>query len=241
MEANKKKTIGIIGGMGPMATVDLFSKIVKMTDANRDAEHIHIIIDNRPDIPDRTKALLCGGESPVPMLVESGRMLAASGADFLIIPCNTSHAFYDELTKQIPIPIINMIEATAEHLTELGIRRAGLFATSGTVSTGVYSRIFGERGIDLVLPNDDEQAAVMSLIYDGVKASRTDFDASCVQRIIDNMKERCVDTIVLGCTELPIGVELYSLKGNFADPSLILARAAIKKAGYRCVSEKEEI
>lgn len=240
MKTNIKKTIGIIGGMGPMATVNLFYNIVKLTDASCDMEHIRVLIDNRPDIPDRTKALLKGGESPVPMIVESGRNLAVAGADFIIIPCNTSHAFYHEIASQIPLPILHMIEETANELVNCGIHRAGLIATSGTIATGVYHRIFEERGIELVVPSNTEQHAIMSLIYDGVKASNINFDISRIKKVIHNMLQKSAEVIILGCTELPLAVQFYGIEGNFIDPGLILAKAAIRKAGYCCVLDKKE-
>ncbi len=234
MIVRPKKTIGIIGGMGPMATVDIFHKIVQMTDARCDSDHIHILIDNRPDIPDRTIALLEGGKSPVPKIVESGCGLVAAGADFLIIPCNTSHAFYQEIAAQIPVPILHMIEETANGLVAMGVHRVGLFATRGTIATGVYHRTFESKGIELVLPSEDGQDAITSMIYDGIKASNTTFDASRVQRVVWSMEKMSAETIVLGCTELPLGVQLYGLKGHFIDPGVFLAKAAIREAGYCC-------
>ncbi len=241
MRKNEKKTVGIIGGMGPMATVDLFHNIVRFTDASCDAEHIRVLIDNRPAIPDRTKALLEGGDSPVPMIVESGKILADAGADFLLIPCNTSHAFYTELAEKIPIPILHMIEETADELIAHGIHRVGLFATSGTLKTGVYNRTLEERGIELLMPSEAEQDAIMSLIYDGVKASDYNFDVSLVQKAVDNMEQRNAEAVILGCTELPLGVKMYGIKGNFIDPGLILAKKAIKEAGYQCLPDKEDM
>ena len=106
----EKKTIGIIGGMGPLATADLFTRIINLTDAQKDAEHIHILIDNNPHIPDRTSAILHGTESPLPYLIESANRLKSAGADFLIIPCITSHGFYDELVKNGPVITYSHLE-----------------------------------------------------------------------------------------------------------------------------------
>ena len=113
-----KKTIGIIGGMGPLATADLFTKIINLTKASKDSDHIHILIDNNPKIPDRTSAILYGTESPLPYLIESANRLVSAGADFLIIPCITSHGFYDELSDNVSIPILNIAEETAKYLVK---------------------------------------------------------------------------------------------------------------------------
>ena len=110
-----KKTIGIIGGMGPMATSDLFGKLISFTDAKCDAEHAHIIIDNYPQIPDRTSAILKGTESPLPYLIESAHRLHEAGADFIIIPCITSHHFIQELEARTGFEFLNIVEETAKY------------------------------------------------------------------------------------------------------------------------------
>ena len=107
------KTIGIIGGMGPMATVDLMQKIIQATDAHEDQEHIHILVDNNTDIPDRTAAILGQGPSPLPELLKSAERLTTQGADFLIMGCNTAHYFLPLMLPELKIPVISMIEATA--------------------------------------------------------------------------------------------------------------------------------
>ena len=96
-----KKTIGIIGGMGPLATVELFRQLVVMTKAENDREHIHILIDNFPQVPDRTEAILEGSDRPVALIVEAGRRLIAAGAELLLIPCNTSHYYYEKIADEL--------------------------------------------------------------------------------------------------------------------------------------------
>ena len=124
-----KKTIGIVGGMGPLATSDLFRKIVEITDAASDQEHVRVCIDNNTEIPDRTAAILKGGEDPVPEMVKSAVRLQGMGADVLIMPCNTAHYFYDRLTPFVDTPFLNMIEETAKEIKRRGIKKAGLLAT----------------------------------------------------------------------------------------------------------------
>ena len=231
----KKKTIGIIGGMGPLATADLFTKIIKSTKAPSDAAHIHIIVDNDPSIPDRTECLLRGGESPVPHIIRSARLLQNAGADLLVMPCNAAHCFLGELAKEIEIPVLDMVGLTAEYLLSSGVKRAALFAVDGTVRSGVYSRACGERGIELMLPGEALQKEVMNVIYKGVKAGEQHYGITALQNGIDEFTSQGAQVIILGCTELPPAVELYGLKGSFADPTLILARAAVELAGYEPV------
>ncbi len=228
-----KQAIGIIGGMGPMATLDLFGKLIANTDAAGDAEHIRIYIDCHTGIPDRTQAILHGGESPVPYIAESARKLADMGADFLLVPCNTSHYFYDEIVAASPVPVLHMIRETAVALAAEGVSRVGLLATDGTLQSGIYQRELEAHGIETVCPLAEEQQDVMRLIYDGVKADAPQFDTTVIAAMIARMKSAGAERLVLGCTELPLGFERYGLPcDNTVDPSVIVARAAIRRAGY---------
>lgn len=220
-----KKTIGIIGGMGPLATVDLFGKIVKNTPAKKDQDHIRVVIDNNTDIPDRTAALLEGGADPAPQMIKSVERLVAGGADVLIMPCNTAHGFLERVREASPVPVLNMIQLTCQALKKRGITRAGLLATTGTIRTGIYPKYFD--GVELLLPEEGEQAAVMDMIYGGVKAGVMDYDASAVQKTAEHLLERGAQTIILGCTELPLAMELYALDFPSTDPTLELALGAI--------------
>ena len=155
----ENKTIGIIGGMGPLATADLYRKIVMSTDAACDQEHIHTLIDSNTNIPDRTAALLCGAESPVEEMVKSARLLEKAGAGLLIMPCNTAHNSHSEVQDAVSIPVLHMIKLTVQALKRQGVSRAGLLATDGTVQTRIYQRCFENSGIELITPDNEGQAA----------------------------------------------------------------------------------
>lgn len=223
-----KKTVGIIGGMGPMATADLFKKIIMNTPASKDQEHLHVLIDNNTNIPDRTAALLEGAESPLPQLKESADRLANAGAEFLIMPCNTAHGFYEPLSAYAKIPVLNMIDLTMKALKKDGISCAALFATTGTIRTGIYQKYAGD--IELLLPDEEEQDALMDMIYGGVKAGKTDFDASKVQKAAERLQKAGAQAIILGCTELPLAYEQYGLDFANVDPTLVLAKGAVAYA-----------
>ena len=228
-----KRAIGIVGGMGPKATQDLFGKILDATDAQCDAEHIRIHIDCHTGVPDRTEAILFGGESPVPHIVESAEKLSAIGAQLLLIPCNTSHYFYDEITALSPVPILHMIRETAMALKQEGVARVGLLATDGTVQAGVYQKELEKAGIQTICPDADGQREVMSLIYDGVKAGAAQFDTCVIEQELARMREAGAERIILGCTELPIAFVNYHIVANdTVDPTDILAKAAVIAAGY---------
>lgn len=227
----EKKIVGVIGGMGPLATVDLYRKIVEHTLADCDQAHVRTIIDSNTNIPDRTAALLSGGESPVRELQSSARLLEQAGAQVLVMPCHTAHCFYDEVQAAVHVPVLNMIELTVQELKRRGVARAGLLATDGAVQSGIYQRHFEDSGIELLLPDPDGQAALMDMIYSGVKAGRSDYDTQAVRTALDSLIDAGAQTLILGCTELPPAFEMYGLDYPNLDPTLTLALAAITASG----------
>lgn len=228
-----KKIIGIIGGMGPLATADLFEKIIRATDAARDQDFPHVIVDCNTDIPDRTAAILMDGEDPVPQLVRSASTLAAAGADVLIMPCNTAHWFYDDLCLRTHLPVLHMLRLTADHLERTGVNAVGLLATDGTIQTGIYENLLSGRGIRVIKPDAPGQRRVMSAIYDGVKAGNLGaIDVAALRCTLDAMIAQGAECFVLGCTELPIVFAQCELPYPVADPTQILAEAAVSFAGY---------
>lgn len=231
-----KKTIGMIGGMGPMATVDLFKKIVLATDAREDQEHAHILIDNNTNIPDRTACIMGKGPSPVPELTKSAQRLEAAGADFLIVGCNTAHYFLPQVAPHIHIPFISMVDATAQYCKEKGYKKVGLLASAGTCKTGLYQKALEKAGVAVMQPNAEQEPFVHGMIYEGVKATNYDYDASGTQRVIDEMAAAGAEAFVMGCTEVPVGVEMFHIKGNFIDATEVLAEKAVAEAGYKVIS-----
>lgn len=230
-----KKSIGILGGMGPMATVDLFKKVVANTLAGSDREHIRIYIDNNAQIPDRTAAILDGGEDPVPAMLESLRKLEGCGADCVIVPCNTAHYFVPRLQAQTETPILNMIEETAKACaTELPGKVAGLLGTTGTLKTGLYNHALRGADVDYILPDEGCQQALMRVIYDGVKADADpESYRADMEFVLKTMSAQGAQYFILACTELPLAFEALRLPQTAVDPTLVLARAAIRFCGYQ--------
>lgn len=229
-----KKTIGILGGMGPAATADLFGKIVAMTKADRDADHIRIFIDNDPAIPDRTAAILSGGEDPTPEMSDALRHLVECGADCVIMPCNTAHHFLPQLRAQTDVPILDMTQIAARRCAELYPgKRAAVLATTGTLSVGIYDAAMEKAGVPYLLPDENERQVLMHLVYDVVKASRPMQPGKETWRaLLDGLRRRGAEVFILGCTELPILAEELAVPGPFLDPTAELARAAILFCGY---------
>lgn len=226
------KKLGILGGMGPLATSDLFRKIVENTAAKSDGEHIHIIIDNNTSIPDRTAAILQLGADPLPQMKASLERLTAAGAEVVIMGCNTAHYFYDALGEGCKVERLNMLYETMSYLKAHGIKKAGLLASSGTVQSGIYAKAAEKYGIELLFPEGKAQEAVMGLIYDGVKAGKANYDTADFLSVVKVLQTDGAETMILGCTELPLAMEMYALDFPAADPTLILAQAAIRKCGY---------
>ena len=148
------KIIGILGGMGPEATRDLFDKIIRETPANRDQEHLRILIDNNPKIPDRTAAIIGDGENPVPAMAAGAKLLARAGADFIIIPCISAHFFLDALQNELDIPILSAFDAVSEHIVSQhpDVDTVGLIATTGTVQGRRFQQVLSNSGIQSRIP-----------------------------------------------------------------------------------------
>ncbi len=227
----KKPVIGILGGMGPLATADLFRKLTEHTASACDQEHPRVVIDSNTAIPDRTAALLHGGADPVPEMVKSARLLESAGAQVLIMPCNTAHCFHDAVAASVGVPLLHMIALTRDALARRGVRTAGLLATDGTVRTGIYQKTFDGSGVALLTPPPDDQAAVMDIIYNGVKAGDAGHDVTAFRRACEGLLARGAQTLILGCTELPPAFALYHLEYPAADPTLELALGALRFVG----------
>lgn len=229
-----KKTIGMIGGMGPLATADLFRKIVLMTDAGCDNDHIRIFVDNNTNIPDRTAAILRGGKDPLQDMTDSIRALERCGADCLVMPCNTAHYFLPRLKERTDLPFLSMLEVTAKACAaRYPGKTAAILGTRGTLQTGIYADALRAEHVPYVLPDEIQKDALMDAIY-GVKGG-VDLETvrAPIEALISEMQARGADYFILGCTELPIVAQELKLKAGFIDPTSELARAAIEFCGYK--------
>ncbi len=224
-----RKVIGIIGGMGPMATADLFTKIIQSTVAKTDQEHLHVLIDNNTDIPDRTACILEGSDAPLGPMVESARRLVDQGADLLIIPCNTAHFFHPGLQAAVDVPVLNMPEISAQYCAEKGYSCVALLSTAGTVRAQIYEPYFEKLDIRLLHPSRVGIDNLMYLIYDEIKAGRTPHPERLYPEIMA-LEEQGAQAFLLACTELPLAFHDGG-RIPFIDPTLLLARAAVIEAG----------
>lgn len=227
------KTIGILGGMGPMATCDLMKKIIDHTDAVCDQDHLRICADSNTNIPDRTAAILKQGKDPRPEMIKSAVRLQSMGADVLIVSCNTAHYFLGDVEKCVDIPVLHMPRETAKELRKQGVRTAALLATDGTVQCGLYDQELKAQGIVCVHPNIEEQQMIMSLIYDYVKAGKSYPYPEKIRAMQERLAKQGVERLILGCTELPIAFTQWDTIILTIDPTDVLAQAAIRYTGNR--------
>ncbi len=221
------KILGVIGGLGPMATAYFLRLLTEMTDAATDQEHIEILLHSRPSIPDRTRFILgLSGDSPLPDFLSIGRRLISQGAQVVAIPCVTAHYFQSGLEEELGVPVLNAVEETARCLSDAGVSRAGLLATDGTVAAGLFTGALNERGIDLLLPGAESQRMVMSLIYDDIKAGRP-ARMELLNRVSAELERGGAQAVILGCTELSVIKRDNRLGPEYIDALDALARRAV--------------
>ena len=230
------KRLGVIGGLGPIATAYFYELIIKMTDARLDQEHIEMLIYSKPSISDRTDYILGKSpDNPVNPMVDVGRKLVNMGADHIAIPCITAHYFHDTLSEEIKAPVIHAIMETAHYLKSQGIRKAGIMATEGTVYSGIFQHELRECGISSILPSDESQAAVSEIIYKNIKANEP-VDYEKFERVSHQLRQDGAEVIILGCTELSLIKRDFKLGPGYIDAmevlamrSIILSEAKLKK------------
>lgn len=234
------KKPGIIGGLGPMATVYLMQLIVEMTDAKEDQDHIEILLHSKPAIPDRTQFLVGKStENPIKEIVEVGIGLKNNGADFIAIPCITAHSFWDVLHEKIGCPMINAVDETVEYLKKKDYKKVGIMATDGTVKCSIFQDSLTKYGMEYVLPEAESQELVMDLIYKDIKAGKkVNFDYFLA--ISDELKKQGAEVIILGCTELSLIKRDYDLPAGYIDVLDILAWKIVSLCA-KCKEEYNEL
>ena len=228
---NKRKTLGILGGLGPMATVYFYELLTRHTRASCDQEHLDLVISSRATTPDRTAYIIGESEdSPLPAMLAEAKKLADYGAQVLVMPCNTAHYFFDSVRCAVEIPVISIIDATLTLCSRLGCRRVGLLATRGTVETKTYQRRAGKLGIECAVPEEADQALVTSLIYDDIKQGKAP-DMEKFRTVSAHLREKGCECIILGCTELSLIKRENALGREYVDSMEALAFEAIRECG----------
>jgi aspartate racemase len=224
--------IGVLGGMGPEATVDLLQRIVLHTPAEDDADHLHILVDNNPRLPSRIRHLSGTGPSPAPALVAMARGLVSAGADFLAMPCNTAHFYYAEIQAAVPVPVLHIAEEAVAALRAARpeVRRVGLLGTTPTVSQGLYTGPLRRNGMSPLLPCSADQETVMGVIAavkGGHKGTR---ERQALLGVARTLIASGAEALIAACTELPLILRRPRLGVPYLDATDTLARAAVRRA-----------
>lgn len=229
-----KQAVGVIGGVGPMATVYYMQRVIEMTKAGCDQEHINMLVFNDCDIPDRTAFITeKSPDNPLPVMVEDAKRLEAAGCEFVVIPCNTAHYFYDKLEQAVEIPVVNIVEETIRYAKARvqDLSCVGIMATTGTIVTGTYQKYAERAGLSFAVPDEDERDLLMQIIYDGVKAGkpvpRADFD-----RVANHLRAKGAQCLILGCTELSVlKRDLPINDPDVLDSIDVLASETVRRSG----------
>ena len=239
-----RKILGVIGGLGPIATAHFMELVINMTDVDTDQQHLPMIVYNMPFIPDRTAYILNNTEeNPLPKMLSIGKTLQEQGADCIAVPCVTAHYFMDALERGIDVPLINGVRETVAHLKENGITKVGIMATDGTVRSGIFHKELEKQGMIPIAPGAKAQDNVMHLIFNNVKAGKP-VEMDRFAYAAEDLHEKGAEAIILGCTELSVIKRDYNIGPGFVDAMEVLARQSVlacdkpMKKEYDCLITK---
>jgi aspartate racemase len=229
--ADATPLLGVLGGMGPLAAVDLLKKLIEETPAKGDADHVPVILYSVPQIPDRPAAILENGPSPLPAMLTGVRQLKRGGATLIAIACNTAHYWYEELAAE-GVPILHIADASCDELLayQPGVKRVGLIATKGTVAARFFQDRFAARGIECIVSTDEEQDLLVLPSIVAVKTHALDEAHRLAIEACERLRARGAEAIVLGCTEMPVAVEHahHPIRELCVDPTRALAKACAR-------------
>lgn len=226
-----EKIAGILGGMGPEATVDLMERIIRLTPALDDCDHIHCVVDNNPKVPSRIKAIIeGGGNDPGPVMADMGRRLERFGADFLAIACNTAHHYYDAVQEAVNIPVIHAIEQVTKHILQQypNATRIGVLASPAVAMTRLYSTSFEQHGLLDIWPTQGNQDTLLEVIKAVKRGETTERVRNAYKMVAASLSENNVQILVIACTELSVLNEDLSIPT--VDAAEILARKIVSMA-----------
>jgi len=215
--------------MGPDATVDFMAKVIALTGAARDQDHIHMLVDHDPTVPNRQNAILGNGKDPGPALARMAKRLEDAGADFLVIPCNTAHVFEQSIIDAVSIPLVSIVEETVDALPE-ECDRVGLLATDGCMKSGIYQRALESREIESIELDDNELQDLMSLIYAIKSGDTSKAIARAVQELANELVLRGAEAIVAGCTEIPLVLDESMVDVPLISSTDVLAARTVQLA-----------
>ncbi len=230
--AESDRLAGVLGGMGPDATVEFMAKVIALTPASRDQDHVRMLIDHNPHVPDRQAAILGDGDNPGPVIAAMATHLEAGGADFLVMPCNAAHVFQADIVAATRIPLISIIDASIEALTEAAPEAVavGILATSGCLQAGIYQRALEAASRSSILPTASERDDLMALI-ESIKAGQTGAHvATAMGELAKALSARGAQAIIAGCTEIPLVLDDAALDVPLISSTDVLAVKTVRLA-----------
>ena len=234
------QTVGVLGGMGPLATIDFMRKVLDATPAARDQDHVPMIVCSLPQIPDRTAAFRGAGDSPLEAMVACGRRLASAGADLLVMPCNTAHLWFDEVQTQLQLPMLHLVDAALREALDLagpdpGAARVGLLATDATIASGLYinRRLPDTPPPQWLLPTAGEMLELVMPGIEAVKAGRLEAGQALLAEAARALDRRGAEVLVLGCTEIPLVLDAAACGLPVVDATAALARQVVARCRHR--------
>lgn len=237
----EKKILGVLGGLGPMASVYFYEMLTSHTNAIKDQQHLNILISSRADIPDRTDFILKRSEEdPLPKMVIEVERLISAGAGIIAIPCNTAHYFYQGISEKASVPVLNIISEASDFCRFLGLTRVGVLATEGTVSSGAYKSAFAPLGLEYLTCSEEDQKVISSVIFDQIKQGKEP-DLDAFLSVCDHLTAAGCERIILGCTELSLLKRNFRLGSRFIDSLEILAAISITSCGGETIGFDPEL
>ena len=223
------RVVGVLGGLGPEATLDFYAKVLSLTPAARDQDHLHLIIDSNPEVPNRNDAVAGTGPSPGPMLAAMAAGLERAGADFLVMVCNAAHAFQGEIEAAVSVPFVSIIEETCKATWQAvpELKTVGVLGSSGCLDAGLYQDAFAARGVATLVPEGAERDAFMKLLY-RIKAGDKGAEVRETMRTLTaSLIARGAEAIVAGCTEVPLVLGQDDLPCPFVNSTDVLAERTV--------------
>jgi aspartate racemase len=229
----KEKVLGIIGGMGPEATVELMKRVIRATPIHDEEDHIRMLVDNNPKVPSRMKALIEGsGENPGPYLAQMAHKLEIAGADFLAMPCNTAHYYLEEISSAVNIPILNMVNLSIDAVLKDNscIKTIGILSSTAVLKTALYEKGFKEKGVLLINPSAVTQEEVLLAIKKIKTGHYGPEVANRIQTAIKELIDRGAEALLIACTELSIVAEQLQTEVKLIDSLQVLSDRIVQEA-----------
>lgn len=226
------RVVGVLGGMGPAATIDFMAEVLRLTGAAEEQDNVRLIVDSNPGLPNRHAAISGTGPSPGPVLAEMARGLRRAGADVLVMPCNTAHAFAAEIRAATPLPFVDMIEATVQAVARdhPSARRIGVLAAAGCLDARLYETALDRAGLKAVVPTGELRARFMDLVY-RIKGGDTGADVrASMAAVAQGLLDQGAEVLVAGCTEVPLALAADAVCAPLVSSTEVLARRTIELA-----------